>query len=364
MSWAYKSNVSEGYEGTRTQITPPFKSHSKPIENNQKHASSESWSPLTHQEKQYKTVLCRVFENGGLCRFDKACTFAHGFSDLRPVPSHPRYKTKPCRTYHTLGYCFYGARCQFLHGSEEEGVSQLPGYKIKGWLQDCLGAEILTLAANAGITLSSDTNHVLIANLQRLCLLQSQQNRTTYASNQRTSRSDSLHQISDSLIHSFSEPYESSQFPNLDESTSLPHQSSPSQHSCPSIIGSSVSGMFSLDLCEPSDDSGFEPSMNQSFDDLEVGVEMSPDISPKHCPLSSSLATFSESTPAVLGMLDVLLPSAPLTTLPQPHQKSSVCITISQTKNMVTGKLPPIVHPMEVSRGLQLPSISDLCCTW
>ena len=122
--------------------------------------------------------------------------------------------------------------------------------------------------------------------------------------------------------------------------------------------------MDSLDLCEPSDDSGFEPSMNQSFDDLEVGVEMSPDISPKHCPLSSSLATFSESTPAVLGMLDVLLLSAPLTTLPQPHQKSSVCITISKTKNMVTGKLPPIVHPMEVSRGLQLPSISDLCCTW
>jgi hypothetical protein len=34
------------------------------------------------QPRNYKTQLCRFFD-GGYCKFEADCTFAHGFSELR-----------------------------------------------------------------------------------------------------------------------------------------------------------------------------------------------------------------------------------------------------------------------------------------
>jgi len=473
----YTSNVPEGYRGdgvgymrrgvrsvpsppvdkpksssvqiVRTHISPPIiRSRSSPIQNKQRRASSDRWSPLTHSspssqtspqlspsgnftshrtawedesdeaEKstparpsnplRYKTELCRTFEESGICRFGETCTFAHGFAELRAVPRHPRYKTEPCRTYHTLGYCQYGARCHFVHDPEEAaGVSPLRGHKIKGGLQDRLGAAMIALAANAGVTPSPDSNHVLLANLQRLCFLQSQQTGTsTDASEQISSGTDSLQQTPEPLIQRFdchenmsdhvlnlsSLLDDSSQFPSLGEPTTLQNQSSsPPQHSNSSAVGSSVSEMCtemdSLDLGEPSVDSGFEPSINRSFEGLELGVEIPPAVSSELWSSASSSVALSESPPndmwgsawscvsshsgafspeeeppAWLGMWGALqsAPLSPLTILAH-HQKASVSLPVSPSKHMIMGSVPTIFHPMDVSRGLQLPSISDLC---
>lgn len=51
--------------------------------------------------------------------FGSSCTFAHGLRELRAVLRHPRYKTDLCRVYHGTGFCQYGARCHFVHDPEE-----------------------------------------------------------------------------------------------------------------------------------------------------------------------------------------------------------------------------------------------------
>ena len=58
-------------------------------------------------------------------RFGDSCTFAHGLSELRAVPRHPRYKTELCRTYHRNGVCQYGTRCHFIHDSDENAFNPL-----------------------------------------------------------------------------------------------------------------------------------------------------------------------------------------------------------------------------------------------
>ncbi|CAL4067311.1 unnamed protein product, partial [Meganyctiphanes norvegica] len=183
---------------------------------------------------------------------------------------------------------------------------------------------------------------------------------------------------------------DSTQFPNLGESTTPLNQSSPPQHCNSSAVGSSVSEMCtemdSLDLCEPSLDSGFEPSINnRSFEGLEVGVEIPPAVSSELWSSASSSAALSESPPndmwgsawscvsshsgafspseeppTWLGMWGALQ-SAPLSPLTAAHQKASVSLPVSPSKHMIMGSTPSIFHPMDISRGLQLPSISDLC---
>lgn len=435
----------------RTHVSPSdIRNRSSPQK--QRRASSDRWSPLTHSspssqsspqlspsesftshsddwdaernkggEKatparpsnplRYKTELCRTFQESGICRFGETCTFAHGFVELRAVPRHPRYKTEPCRTYHTLGYCQYGARCHFVHDPEEAaGVSPLRGHKIRGGPQDRLSAAMLALAANAGIASTPDSNHVLLANLQRLCFLQSQ----TDASEQIPSDPDFQQPTSDLLIQGNQENHEnmsdhvlnlssllddSSQFPGLGESKTPLSQSSPPHYCNSSAIGSSVGEMCaemdSLDLCEPSVDSGFEPSINRSFEGLEVGVEIPPAISSELWSSASSSAALSESPPndmwgsawscvsshsgafsteeepptwlgmwgalqsASLSPLTLAGPMSPLTL--SAHQKASVSLPVSPSKHVNGPRSPAIFNPMEVSRGLQLPSISDLC---
>lgn len=51
------------------------------------------------------------------------CQYAHGESEKRPVPRHPKYKTAYCQSYHQLGYCPYGPRCHFIH-SENSKLGQ------------------------------------------------------------------------------------------------------------------------------------------------------------------------------------------------------------------------------------------------
>lgn len=98
-----------------------------------------------------KTKLCK-FELMGMCTKGTSCPFAHGQTDMRPLPdlrctklcasvlqtgqctradctfAHSKeelrttgafHKTKPCRFMMTSGHCNLGARCNFAHTPSE-----------------------------------------------------------------------------------------------------------------------------------------------------------------------------------------------------------------------------------------------------
>lgn len=96
-------------------------------------------------------------------RFGSSCTFAHGIREVRPVLRHPRYKTDLCRTYHGAGYCQYGARCHFVHDPEEAArvtfVRELGPYTLPD-------------GANTMFALPENSNAsskvLILSNLQRL----------------------------------------------------------------------------------------------------------------------------------------------------------------------------------------------------
>ncbi|KAK7060692.1 hypothetical protein SK128_017192 [Halocaridina rubra] len=112
---------------------------------------------------RYKTELCRAYDEGVTCKFGSACTFAHGFSELRPVPRHPKYKTDQCRTFHSVGYCSYGVRCHFIHNPEEAfGISPTHAYVMRNRRNDI--AKILSQA-------SGEDSNALLANLRQLSAL-------------------------------------------------------------------------------------------------------------------------------------------------------------------------------------------------
>ncbi|XP_017305271.1 protein TIS11-like [Diaphorina citri] len=73
------------------------------------------------RENLFKTELCRLHDETGVCKFGTGCKFAHGAHELRVIPRHPRYRTKLCQSYHQDGFCPYGQRCYFIH--EEKSVS-------------------------------------------------------------------------------------------------------------------------------------------------------------------------------------------------------------------------------------------------
>ncbi|KAK9763540.1 hypothetical protein K7432_009685 [Basidiobolus ranarum] len=75
----------------------------------------------------YKTELCRSYEESGTCRYSDKCQFAHGMSQLRDVPRHPKYKTQICRTFWEQGNCPYGKRCCFIHTVAESQPRAQPG---------------------------------------------------------------------------------------------------------------------------------------------------------------------------------------------------------------------------------------------
>lgn len=69
---------------------------------------------------RYKTELCRSFAETGCCKYGDKCQFAHGNTEIKCLPRHPKYKSELCRTFHKQGFCPYGPRCHFIH-SEDEG---------------------------------------------------------------------------------------------------------------------------------------------------------------------------------------------------------------------------------------------------
>lgn len=84
----------------------------------------------------YKTELCRLYEETGLCHFNTRCKFAHGTEELRVVFRHPRYRTKLCDNYHNTGFCPYGPRCYFIHqhktGSQTNFSSNTTSFSSRG----------------------------------------------------------------------------------------------------------------------------------------------------------------------------------------------------------------------------------------
>lgn len=53
------------------------------------------------------------------------CQYAHGDTEKRPIPRHPKYKTEACQSYHKTGYCPYGPRCHFIHNEEPHVIASL-----------------------------------------------------------------------------------------------------------------------------------------------------------------------------------------------------------------------------------------------
>lgn len=78
--------------------------------------------PVTSSSR-YKTELCRPYAETGFCKYGEKCQFAHGNSELRNMPRHPKYKTELCRTFHTTGLCGYGTRCHFIHNADERRLA-------------------------------------------------------------------------------------------------------------------------------------------------------------------------------------------------------------------------------------------------
>uniref|UniRef100_A0A915CPW1 C3H1-type domain-containing protein n=1 Tax=Ditylenchus dipsaci TaxID=166011 RepID=A0A915CPW1_9BILA len=75
--------------------------------------------------KLYKTELCRSWVDTGRCNYGERCQYAHGETEKRPIPRHPKYKTEACQSYHKTGYCPYGPRCHFIHNEEPSVLAGL-----------------------------------------------------------------------------------------------------------------------------------------------------------------------------------------------------------------------------------------------
>ncbi|CAD6193385.1 unnamed protein product [Caenorhabditis auriculariae] len=75
--------------------------------------------PPPKNPKLYKTELCRSWMDHGRCNYGERCQYAHGETEKRPIPRHPKYKTEACQSFHQTGYCPYGPRCHFIHNETE-----------------------------------------------------------------------------------------------------------------------------------------------------------------------------------------------------------------------------------------------------
>ncbi|TGZ76507.1 hypothetical protein EX30DRAFT_297921, partial [Ascodesmis nigricans] len=58
----------------------------------------------------YKTELCKNHLEWGFCKYGKACQFAHGREEVRPVKRHEQWRSKTCTAW-LHGGCTYGSRC-------------------------------------------------------------------------------------------------------------------------------------------------------------------------------------------------------------------------------------------------------------
>ncbi|KAI1727133.1 zinc finger c-x8-C-x5-C-x3-H type (and similar) domain-containing protein [Ditylenchus destructor] len=102
---------------THTNSGPPSSGDQKQQQQNQ--LNSQQKNP-----KLYKTELCRSWVDTGRCNYGERCQYAHGDTEKRPIPRHPKYKTEACQSYHKTGYCPYGPRCHFIHNEDPAQIQQ------------------------------------------------------------------------------------------------------------------------------------------------------------------------------------------------------------------------------------------------
>mmetsp|Transcript_87009 Transcript_87009/g.106709 ORF Transcript_87009/g.106709 Transcript_87009/m.106709 type:complete len:120 (+) Transcript_87009:1-360(+) len=67
----------------------------------------------------YKKVMCKHYEQSGVCPYGNSCTFAHGPQDLGGKGGKSNYKTVMCKFYQQQGFCPRGDSCTFAHGAAD-----------------------------------------------------------------------------------------------------------------------------------------------------------------------------------------------------------------------------------------------------
>ena len=101
--------------------------------------------------QNFKTELCRNWEETGACEFAQECAYAHGQQELqnKAHASHKNYKTKLCKKWHvtTPGKCSYRGKCQFIHDegsakSQMETNNQLRSFQQRLGLNTLLGIKM------------------------------------------------------------------------------------------------------------------------------------------------------------------------------------------------------------------------------
>lgn len=66
--------------------------------------------------KREKTILCKHWIAKNDCPHGTACSFAHGYDQLRFGNVGKKYKTQKCQSFHNKPFvCELGARCCFIH---------------------------------------------------------------------------------------------------------------------------------------------------------------------------------------------------------------------------------------------------------
>lgn len=126
--------------------------------------SGSSGGQMPKNPKLYKTELCRSWMDSGRCNYGERCQYAHGETEKRPIPRHPKYKTEACQSYHKTGYCPYGPRCHFIHNEEPHMLAQLVAQN----------AMATAAAATKNVGNATNANAVAVSSPQR-CVQQQQQ---------------------------------------------------------------------------------------------------------------------------------------------------------------------------------------------
>ena len=81
----------------------------------------------------YKTQVCKHFMNDNSCSKGNSCHYAHGDAELRrrneDLPVEVKYKmmnvpynnfkTQVCKYFEQTKQCHYGKNCTYAHGSDE-----------------------------------------------------------------------------------------------------------------------------------------------------------------------------------------------------------------------------------------------------
>ena len=110
---------------------------------------------------QYKTTMCKNYQDSGLCDFGARCQFAHGQLELRTLGQNylqlnPQYKTTMCSHFTEHGTCPQGHNCQFSHGVQdlrqggEQPVQQVKTNLCTVWMRTGACRNMATCGAAHG----------------------------------------------------------------------------------------------------------------------------------------------------------------------------------------------------------------------